>query len=329
MTPGNNRVTQPATLPAVTVYTANFVQLSPYTASVLPAGSGTVAVNPLPQTYAGASGSFFVARQPVTLSASPTGAYNFVTWGGTSAPWSANPKPDYVPDAAAVYSVTASFSTDPLTTITTNPGGFWFTVDGNYYKGPQSFTADLFSGWGSGSNHVLTGFSPSQPYSVNTRYLFDSWSDGGALSHNVTVQPAGSTISGSFTAQYVPIVYAKSKLRRDGVAEPDLIGRLLQRRHACHGLCDEGERMASDGVDGRSFNQAQRPDVDGFRRGAGGCELQHVCHAVQGVDPLAGQHEEGWRGRDSENQGHRVFEQQHRIREQCISRFHVRQCERG
>ena len=209
VTHGNNHVSQPANLPAVTVYTAHFVQLAAYTATAYPAGAGSVAVSPSPQPYPGASGTYFVARQPVTLSASGTGAYQFVTWEGTSAPFSANAKSDYVPDGGTPYAVRADFSTLPVTTITTNPGGFYFTVDGNYFKGPQSFTSDLFgSGWNPGTTHSLTGFSPSEPYSVNSRYIFNSWSDGGGLSHTFTVPAATSSITGSFTAQYVPIVYA-------------------------------------------------------------------------------------------------------------------------
>jgi len=200
--------TQPAPLPAVTVYTANFIQLSAYSAKPHVAGTGSVSVSPSPKTYAGATGTFFVARQPVTLTADPSSGEQFVTWGGTSAPFSANPKADYVPDGTAPYAVTAYFSADPITTIQTNPGGFYFTVDGAYYKSPQSFAADVFSGWGAKSTHVLTGFSPNQPYSVNTQYLFDSWSDAGALSHTITVPSGSSTITGTFTAQYVPIVYA-------------------------------------------------------------------------------------------------------------------------
>jgi Astacin (Peptidase family M12A) len=206
--PGNNTVTQPATSPAVTVYTANFVQLSAYTANVVPSGSGSVAVNPPAQTYQGASGQFLVARQPVTVTPTPTGSYKFVTFGGTSAPYSANPKPDYVPDGTTPYALTGYFSTEPITTVTTTPGGFWFTVDGDYYKAPQNFTEDVFgSGWAPGTSHTVTGFSPNEPYSVNTRYLFDSWSDGGALSHMFTVPTGASTLTGTFTAQYVPGIY--------------------------------------------------------------------------------------------------------------------------
>jgi astacin len=83
---GNNMVTQPGGIPAVTVYTANFIQLSAYSAKPQVAGTGSVSVSPSPKTYAGAAGSYFVARQPVTLTADPASGEAFVTWGGTSAP---------------------------------------------------------------------------------------------------------------------------------------------------------------------------------------------------------------------------------------------------
>ncbi len=54
--PGNNTVTQPATAPAVTVYSANFIQLAPYANTVYPAGTGTVTPSPAPQSYSGLSG---------------------------------------------------------------------------------------------------------------------------------------------------------------------------------------------------------------------------------------------------------------------------------
>lgn len=217
---GNNRVTQPSTLPAVTVYSANFVQLSPYSVSINPAGSGTVSVSPQPQTYAGATGSYFVARQPVQLTATPSSGYAFVAFFGSSEPFGANPKADYVPDGGAAYAISTYFSTDPVTTIETSPGGFYFIVDGAYYKSPQNFTNDIYGNWGPGTTHTLTGISPNQPYSVNTRYLFDSWSDGGALSHTITVPTGSSTINGIFTAQYVPIVYANPTCAGTITVEP-------------------------------------------------------------------------------------------------------------
>ena len=202
---GNNTLAQPATSPAVTVYTANFVQLSAYTAS---ASNGGISVNPQPQSYAGVSGVYFVARQQVTLTAAPAGGYQFLDWSGISLPLGANPKTDQVPDGGAAYTVGAVFTNGPVFTVATNPAGLYFQTDNfYYYQGPQNFDAAHY-GWTPGGTHTITGFSPNQPYSVNTRYLFNAWSDGGALSHQITVPGSTATLTGTWTPQYVPIAYA-------------------------------------------------------------------------------------------------------------------------
>ena len=46
VTPGNNMVTQPSTAPAVTVYSANFIQLVPYVNAIYPSGAGTSRLRP-------------------------------------------------------------------------------------------------------------------------------------------------------------------------------------------------------------------------------------------------------------------------------------------
>jgi hypothetical protein len=208
ITQGNNTLTHPATSPSVTVYTANFIQLTAYSSVVMPADAGSVAVNPAPLTYSGVSGSYFVARQTVTLTPSAVAPYQFLYFYGTSEPYSANPKTDIVPDTGSPYGVTAYFSDKPITTITTNPTGLYFTVDGDYFQGPQNFASDWFSDWTPGSTHTLTGFSVDQPYSVNTQYLFVKWSDNGALSHTIKVKSVANTLTGLWQAQYVPIAYA-------------------------------------------------------------------------------------------------------------------------
>jgi hypothetical protein len=207
VTRGNNTVAQPSTSPAMTVYTANFVALSPYTAVTAPSGHGSVAVSPAPLTYPGLSGQYFVARQQVTLTPSANTGYAFLTWGGTDAPWSENPKTTRVPDLGAPFAVTAYLTTQPVTTITTTPPGLGFQVDGTYWYGPQNFASDFFPSWTPGSTHTLSTWTPQQPYSVNTRFNFNSWSDNGAISHSITVPAGASTLTGSFTAQYVPVVY--------------------------------------------------------------------------------------------------------------------------
>lgn len=52
-----------------------------------------------------------------------------------------------------------------------------------------------------GTSHTLNIDSPESPYSVNTEYLFSSWSDGGAQSHTISSLPATST---AYTATVIP-----------------------------------------------------------------------------------------------------------------------------
>lgn len=209
ITPGIGSIAQPASSPALSVYTAHFVALSAYSAVTAPANQGSVAVSPAPKTYAGLTGPYFVARQPVTLKPTANTGYAFLTWGGTPPPWSANPKAMRVPDLGAPLSVTAYLTTQPITTITTVPAGAGFQVDGDYWYGPQNFAQDFFPGWTPGSTHTLSTWSPQYPYSINSRLLFTKWSDKGKISHGIILPSGASTIDASFTQQFVPIVSAQ------------------------------------------------------------------------------------------------------------------------
>jgi len=128
VTPGNNMVTQPATAPAITVYSANFIQLVPYVNAISPAGAGTVTPSPAPLAYSGLTGQYYTIRQLVTLTAAPSAGQNFYNYlgspgnsnlpGGTGA----NPKTFYVPDASSSnINIITYFTSSPVYTVTTNP----------------------------------------------------------------------------------------------------------------------------------------------------------------------------------------------------------------
>lgn len=214
VTPGNNMVTQPATSPAVTVYSANFIQLVPYTVTVQPPGSGTVTASPPPQAYPPASGLFYSVRQPVTLTMNPTAGENFyqainaVEWipGGLSA----NPHPFYVMEDGTAINLTAYFTSSPVTTVTTSPNAARTDVfvDGGFWYAPKNFALPYDSGWTAGSTHSISTDAVQQFFSVNTRFNFSSWSDGGALTHNITAPSSGTaTYTANLTGAYVPAFY--------------------------------------------------------------------------------------------------------------------------
>src|SRR5262249_37513262 len=66
------------------------------------------------------------------------------------------------------------------TTVTTVPTGLSITVDGVRYTTPQSFQ------WTIGSTHTIAT-TGTQPGSTGIQYLWNNWSDGGALSHSIVV----------------------------------------------------------------------------------------------------------------------------------------------
>jgi hypothetical protein len=208
--PGNNELAFPATSPAVTVYMASFIQLVPYTSIVMPPGAGTITPSPAPQSYPGVSGVYYVARQPVTLTANPSAGQNFYqyinspywVWGGLSV----NPKSFLVPDTGNPISMTTYFTptTSPVYTIDSNPDGsnFYVVVDGGFWPAPTSFSPFYNSAWGSGSNHTITVSNPEFPWTLNTRYTFVTWSDGGALSHSITLASSSTNYTATLQPQY-------------------------------------------------------------------------------------------------------------------------------
>jgi len=81
------------------------------------------------------------------------------------------------------------------TTVSTSPAGLSFSVDGTNYT-----TQQTFYNWAPGSVHTLTT-TATQSGGTGTQYVWNSWSDGGAISH--TVSPTtGTSYTANFTTQY-------------------------------------------------------------------------------------------------------------------------------
>jgi hypothetical protein len=80
-------------------------------------------------------------------------------------------------------------------TVLANPPGLAFTVDGTNYASAQNFN------WTPGSNHTIATTSP-QGGSAGVQYVWNSWSDTGAISH--TVSPTITTnYTANFSTQYL------------------------------------------------------------------------------------------------------------------------------
>jgi hypothetical protein len=209
VTPGNNQITQPATNPAVTVYSANFIQLVPYVNAISPSGAGTVTTSPNPQTYSGLSGQYYIIRQLVTLTANPSAGQNF--WNFINSPYylpggiGANPKTFNVMDDGSSINLTTYFTSSPVYTVTTNPvaSNVGVLVDDTWWYAPRNFALPYDSTWTPSSSHSLNIDSPQYPWSSNTRFNFSNWSDGGAQSHNITLPGSGgATYTSNITGDY-------------------------------------------------------------------------------------------------------------------------------
>ena len=171
------------TAPGVaTTYTANFDTQYQLTLAASPANGGTVTP---------ASGSFFAAGSVQNVSATANSGFVFANWTGPVA--NANSAATTVTMSAPV-SVTANFTASVGVTVQTVPAGLSIIVDGNTLTAPQVFN------WTPGSNHTIATTSPQG--SGGTRYLFNNWSDAGAISHSVTAPGVATTYTANFDTQY-------------------------------------------------------------------------------------------------------------------------------
>jgi Divergent InlB B-repeat domain len=79
-------------------------------------------------------------------------------------------------------------------TVQTNSAGLAFSVDGTTYSSAQTFTS------ASGSSHTIGTTSP-QSGGPGIRYVWNRWSDGGAISHTV-VPTTNTAYTANFRKQY-------------------------------------------------------------------------------------------------------------------------------
>jgi uncharacterized repeat protein (TIGR02543 family) len=81
------------------------------------------------------------------------------------------------------------------TIVATNPSGLQIIVDSSTYTAPHTFD------WNPDSSHTLSVASP-QSGSSGTRYVYSSWSDGGAQTHAITAPSSSTTYTATFSTQY-------------------------------------------------------------------------------------------------------------------------------
>jgi len=80
--------------------------------------------------------------------------------------------------------------------VQTNPAGLNVSIDG----GPAT-PSPVDVQWQQGSSHTIATTS-SQNGSAGTRFVFNNWSDTGAISHSVNAPNVNTTYTANFTTQY-------------------------------------------------------------------------------------------------------------------------------
>jgi len=179
---------------ANTVFTAHFIQQFKLESGALPSDGGGVSFSPP------SSDGFYTTRTPVEAIAAPAEGFSFGVWLGPSLGGlhgrSANPARFPVIFPGLDY--TAIFTQLPLTTITASRPGLRIVVDDERIPVPVNLP------WDAGSTHTISvadsiQFGPSGA----SRSVFQNWSDGGAITHNITVAEESSIITAEFMEQHL------------------------------------------------------------------------------------------------------------------------------
>ncbi len=182
----SQQVTAPS---SSTTYTANFTTQYQLTTVASPSADGSVTPT---------SGQYFASGATIPVTATANAGFQFNNWTSTGGSFDSTTSAStnfHMP--AAATTVTGNFV--PATvqiTITTSPANLLVSVDGGTFA-----AAPLVETWNQGSSHTIATTSP-QSGGTGIQYAFTSWSDGGAISHSITVPSTPTTYTASFATQY-------------------------------------------------------------------------------------------------------------------------------
>jgi len=168
-------------VPGQTLLLGSFIQQ----AVVVPVlnGGGRIVFEP-PSTD-----GYYDTRSQIQLTAVPDPGFRLSGWTGSSA-GATNPRKVIL---GTTFQPAPVFAQTIVTTIRTSPLGGTFAVDGTTYTATQAFQ------WSPGSVHTV---EVTNTTANGARMLFQSWSDGGAMSHTVVAGSESSELIASMTLSY-------------------------------------------------------------------------------------------------------------------------------
>lgn len=179
--------------PDITVFAANYIVQIPLPNSVPAPGGGTIAISPAP------SDGFITQRTLVTLTANPQPGFAFQQWSGVLAltpPHGLSENPVQIGLFDRTLDYRAHFTQLPLTTFTSNLTGRRISVNGQTVRAPAKFP------FAAGMQVNVTVEEQQLGLSGVDRAVFESWSDGGARTHAVTIPAQPSTFTANLREQY-------------------------------------------------------------------------------------------------------------------------------
>ena len=185
----SHSITVPST---ATTYTATFNTQYQLTTQASPSADGSVTVP--------TSGGYYASGAVVPVTAAPASVdYQFSNWtsssGGTFNSSTSASTTFTMPSTPTT--VTANFVAATVQiTITTSPANLLVSVDSGTLT-----EAPLVETWNIGSSHTIATTSP-QAGATGVQYVWNNWSDSGAISHGITVPSTATTYTASFTTQY-------------------------------------------------------------------------------------------------------------------------------
>src|SRR5262249_35093457 len=154
-------------------------------------------------SVAPASG-YFNSGQSLSISANPNSGFSFSGWSGTgTGSFSGSNNPATITVNGPI-SEAAGFTpiSNVQVTVQSNPAGRTFTVDGASFTTTQSFN------WAPGSSHTISTITP-QSGGTGVQYVWNGWSDGGAVSHTI-VPTTNTNYTVSFSTQYFLTMTARA-----------------------------------------------------------------------------------------------------------------------
>jgi hypothetical protein len=174
---------------SATTYTANFNPQYQLTTQASPSADGSVTP---------ASGSYYAGGASVPVTATANAGFQFTNWTSTGGSFISTTSPSTtftMPSAPATVTGNFSAATEQIT-ITTSPANLLVSVDGGTFT-----AAPLVETWTAGSSHTIATTSP-QAGGTGVQYVWSKWSDGGAISHSITVPSSATTYTATFNTQY-------------------------------------------------------------------------------------------------------------------------------